>query len=810
MWYVKNVICSRCIVSFGFVLFVSVALLNAYASAADVVLVENGESRAVVVLSAEPDAKEQLAADELVEHIELMTGARIEVASAGEEPEGLLPIYLGGAADAELDQLTLEEGSNLSSFTLRVTEDRIDVRGIDSRHATLEPVAEHRGEGTLFGVYELLEQLGFRWYIPGALGRVVPEGDSAALAVQVETQAPSMDLRLLQPWQSATTGWIARQRLGGERRSTGAHGIPPYTGASGQRAFESDPELFAMIDGVRRRRQICAGNPDAAALTAQTLRERYEPTKERFYVGMGPNDGGGYCECRLCEELDGGVFDPFYGITSRTGRYIGFFNRVLDLLEDDYPNLHIVWYVYASHMIPPPEDLRPNPRIVGVFAPIAQCRIRGMDNPMSPDRHVLRWLIDRWSATDPNELYYRGYYNFLACVHIPKTQIDRVSVEIPAIYERGINVMRVECIRTSWVNDPITLYLAARLMWDVDTDVHAVLDEFYRKFYGPAQEPMRRYHEGLESAFRDTPYFAGSSYSYFPVFKTHPRRDELRGWLDEAKELIEDADSVYAERLWAIRRGYERMDHFLDIIIARNRHDFETAHAKMEAFDRLTEELVDYQLEDIGRANMRLLAFSESKDRGRNSYFNRFYRSPVDSGYERAVEKGEIVATLPDEWGFLIDPAEIGEIAGYYRPGELGGNWKPIKTSSRTWSDQGLHYYYGWSWYRSRVAIPEEFEGRPVYLWVGAVNTWASVWINGQYMGTSREPKHGLPGIPGTFHPFDMPTLDGDGESVLNFGEENWVVIKVVRDRLAEIGTGGLMGPVMFWAPEDPAWTPDD
>ncbi len=491
-----------------------------------------------------------------------------------------------------------------------------------------------------------------------------------------------------------------------------------------------------------------------------------------------------------------------------TDRYIWFFNQILDELEDEFPNLHIVHYTYGAHMMPP--AVEHHERIVPVFAPITMDRIRSMDNPMSPDRHTLRWLIDEFDERGVNEMYYRGYYNNLACIQLPKTQIDRVSVEIPALYERGINVMRVECIRHAWASDPLTLYLAARLMWDVDTDVDAALDEFYRKYYGPAEEPMRLYHEELEAAFRDTPYFTGSSYVYFPTFKNHPRRDELRGCLEEAKALIEDDDSVYAERLWAIRRGYERMGLFLDMMKARNRQDFDTAHSKMEDFDILTEELVDYELEDIGRRGMRLLALSESKDRGRGSYFNRFFRDSVEDGYERTFEVGEMAAALPDEWDFLLDTAEIGEIAGYYRPGELGGNWQPIKTSSRSWSDQGLHYYQGWSWYRSSVEIPEEFEGRPVYLWVGAVNTWAKVWVNGHYMGTSREPEHGLPGVPGTFRPFDMPTLDGDGESVLDFGGENWVVIKVVRDRLAELGTGGIMAPVMFWSPEDPDWTPGE
>ena len=762
--------------------------LNTFAQvAASTPLTRNGQPTAAVVLSPAPQTQEALAAQELVEHIRLISGATLPLAAVGQVAAGVVPIYLGAAAGPELDAITRAAGDNPSSFTLRVTPDRIDIRGLSD-------------EGTLFGVYELLEQLGVRWYIPGEMGRVIPELPSAQVNVQQTVQAPSMELRLLQPWQSQTDGWIARQRLGGQRRSTGGHGIPPFTGSAGRQVFTEHPEYFALIDGERRQRQICASNPDAAALTAQTLRKQYPPTKDKFYVGMGPNDGGGYCDCAACQALDGGVFDPFSDSIARTGRYIEFFNRVLALLQDDYPNLHLVWYVYASHMMPPPEAIKPNPRIVGVFAPIYMDRLRGMDNPMSPDRYTLRGLVEAWSALKPNELYYRGYYNNLACVQLPKSQIDRVRTEIPALRKLGVNVMRVECIggAVMWDTDPLTLYVASRLMWNVDTDVDALLEEFYSLFYGPAAAPMRHYHQQLEAAIRDTPWCTGSSYVYYPMFVDQPRREELRADLDQAVVLTQAAGTkpVYAERTRLIRQGYQRLDLFLDMMQARNHFDFAEAHAKLNAYVALSESLLAEVVEGSGR-------YAMHKGGGITSYLNRFFRQPVESGYARTVEIGELVAPLPDEWLFLIDPTKIGEIGGWQRPGELGGNWQPMKTSSRSWSDQGLHYYKGIAWYRQKVTIPEKYRGHPVYLWFGGVDEQASVWVNGKFLGTNREPVGGLPGVPGTFRPFDL-----DATPAVNFGGENWVVVRVVNKSLDELGTGGIVAPVMFWTPHDPKWSP--
>lgn len=143
-------------------------------------------------------------------------------------------------------------------------------------------------------------------------------------------------------------------------------------------------------------------------------------------------------------------------------------------------------------------------------------------------------------------------------------------------------------------------------------------------------------------------------------------------------------------------------------------------------------------------------------------------------------------------------------MGGWKRPGELGGNWQPMKTTSRSWSDQGLHYYKGIAWYRQKVTIPEKYRGRPVYLWFGGVDEQASVWVNGTFLGTNREPVGGLPGVPGTFRPFDL-----DATSSVNFGEENWVVVRIVNKSIDELGTGGIVAPVMFWTPHDPKWAPE-
>ena len=47
----------------------------------------------------------------------------------------------------------------------------------------------------------------------------------------------------------------------------------------------------------------------------------------------------------------------------------------------------------------------------------------------------------------------------------------------------------------------LNIYVNARLLWDVDQDLHALLSDYYEKFYGPAAEQMRDAFEFAEASY---------------------------------------------------------------------------------------------------------------------------------------------------------------------------------------------------------------------------------------------------------------------------------------------------------------------
>src|SRR6185436_18126782 len=101
------------------------------------------------------------------------------------------------------------------------------------------------------------------------------------------------------------------------------------------------------------------------------------------------------------------------------------------------------------------------------------------------------------------------------------------------------------------------------------------------------------------------------------------------------------------------------------------------------------------------------------------NYMRRFFRPATEGGYKRVTDGNKLVVAAKDEWEFQIDPERVGEGIGFFRADITGGNWQRIKTSSSSWSNQGLRYYKGLAWHRQTVDVPAQFDGKRIFLWCG-------------------------------------------------------------------------------------------
>jgi len=697
----------------------------------------------------DPVAAEHDAAREIQLYCERISGATLPIVVAGEDLKGLRPICLGGAADDKLLDLIRSRGTDPGSFALVVTGQQASLRGLSP-------------EVTFYAACELLEQLGVRWFMPGELGTVVPKAKTLVVKQQNTIQVPSFPSRYL---QGVPEDWGRHLRAGGPRFPS-SHGV--RLGVRPETLFAEHPEYFALRGGKRSTSQLCISHPEVLKLAIEATAQFFRDDPEAEIIGMGANDGRGFCECDRCKALDGGDYDPFGHCVSMTDRYVWFFNKVLEGIRGEFPDKRIGFYAYASYNRPPVK-VKPEPKLVPAVAMITLCRMHGMQNPVCPEKSYEKWIIDQWGKLVP-QVYYRGYWFNLADPGLPFLMLRRIAREVPLGKRLRVAGWRTECM-TNWAGSSPSLYLAYKLMWDPTADAEAIVGDYCEKFFGPAAAPMRRYLDLMDKTVDEADYHTGSIWDMALVYGP-PVRQRAGKLLEDAGRLA-PAGSIYARRVAIVRQSFAFLQGFVEAMEGRTIHDYARAKRGLDQMVAIRDELLS--------ASPPLIT-KKAED-----YMNRYLTSTITQGHARTTGGNRPLAGLADEWLFQIDPERVGEAIGWWKPEVTGGNWQTIRTSSRSWSDQGLRYYKGLAWYRQTVAIPAEAQGRRVFLWFGAIDEAAKVWVNGQEIGIS-------PRI--TFKPFEL-----DATGAIRPGKPNVVAVCVSNETLHELGTGGILGPVMFYLP---------
>jgi hypothetical protein len=321
--------------------------------------------------------------------------------------------------------------------------------------------------------------------------------------------------------------------------------------------------------------------------------------------------------------------------------------------------------------------------------------------------------------------------------------------------------------------------VAARLLWDVKTDVSALLDEYYPAYYGPAAEAMRRYDTTLENAYETTKAFAGGVWAMHRILtpKVMKQLDEA---LSEAEQQVK-GKGVYAQRVEIVRYSLSFAKTFFATRDALSRFDLAEAEKQGAAFD------ANYRA-GFGKYP---LFFGPNRDWSPNiqRYFELFhYRALKDAG--RIAREGTIVYRFPDQWEAHLEAVEGGAKPSGKMPDTDKDEWRFMKTYSASLDEQGLPLFRGVIWYRHEFTLPAEApNAKTLRLWFGGLDSKTRVWLNGQDLGE----KH-----VGTFGFWEVDlsaAIKRDGNNVL--------LVAVDNTFPNEIGTGGIIRPAVIYAPKE-------
>ena len=232
-------------------LMVPLLIVNGEASAQPIKIVTNHTPNACIVVSDNPTTDELYAAEQLQEYISRISRATLLVVN--EMPGSNQPFVCIGAVDCGLDidlNLTQEE-SESGAFLLRTVKNGLVIRG-------------GLPNGTIYGVYAFLEELGCRFYAPGDDDEVIPAMTDITIGAMNRLEKPSFiyrDFAFYASWDFVA--WKEKLRLGGPAdRYCENYGfdilMPP------DKYFDDHPEWFALRFGKRHNDKdavfLCVSN----------------------------------------------------------------------------------------------------------------------------------------------------------------------------------------------------------------------------------------------------------------------------------------------------------------------------------------------------------------------------------------------------------------------------------------------------------------------------------------------------------------------------------------------------------------------
>ena len=707
-------------------------------------IVEGGRAKAVIVASPDAGRWEKTGAEELARAIGLMCGETPKIANT---PDAIAAALAGDAPVIVLGQVALAERPGLKREIAAVLKKKPYLRtdGIAlKRDGNRIYAAGNNDYSHYYAVAELLRRWGCRWYLPTAIGECIPDVDKITVGELDHVYSSPFEVRSYWiSWNGDGTGAAEFKR---RNMMGGGEGFPGTGHILGKYVKDLAPNPM----------KVPLTDPKTAQHIAAQVEEMFAKG-QAFSLGM--EDGAYDSDYPRDQELMKLQWDKYFMRWSVTDAFLELYNNVAKILQDKYPDskAKIGFLLYVNMTIPPVREMKAERSLFADLAPIDIDPSHGMDSIQSPPRQEYRDMMYKWAQIFDGRIRIYDYdQGMLIWRDIPNPSHMAFRQDVKHYAKAGIMGINTEsrnAIATTFLN----LHIRGRLMWDPDTDVDALLDEFYPAFYGPAAEPMRVYWSTIYEAWEN---MVVTEHEYFvaPAIYTPEVMKVLGEKFAAAEAIINDLqkqgraltrnEKLYVERMRFTRYSYLITKGYMDMLRAATTEcDYAKAVKIGEATVALREELTDW-----------------------SGIFTTYRRMNLGDGYPwwpgevkqyRELipyvdgTKGKLVKKLPLEWALRRDPDNnqrenhsLSEIDLSYwnkhkdrltpdnRRLYPTSEWEMIRTDLYAQA-QGVRApdrqsFTGTLWYRTEIELTADEAKGPLHIRFPGIFNETYVYLNGE------------------------------------------------------------------------------
>ncbi len=447
-------------------------------------IVKNGVAEATIIIPDKVAKEESEAAQVIQKYIKKMSGAQLNIKKESDSASGNL-IFIGRVKKIPADinkKLQLDDPS-VNFFSLINDAYMLKVQAKDLY------LIGHRNRTTLYAAYELLRQIGCRFYFGSPYGIVVPATKNISLKTGYEQFfKPDFSHREHYSWGKRDKKVSQQEKLFKAANRVN-NSLSGFCGHNFYRIWPKKkyPELFPEVNikvqdinvettkgkKLKARKkfvpyQVCASNPKAAEIGAAWAIKQMEKNPDSDVATFFVNDGGGGdCMCENCKKLG-----------NNADRYVYLINKIGEKFFAKYPDKYLVITSYAN------------------CAQVPHRKIKGFDN--NSDR-VIVMMYEFFSKTPVEKLFAgwakasHGLLTTMSSYFYHPSYGEKINPRFSQnIFEKiiqrkntNIRLIRLQT-PADWIVNGLNRYIEARLMWDTQTDIEAVKRDFASNMFPSA------------------------------------------------------------------------------------------------------------------------------------------------------------------------------------------------------------------------------------------------------------------------------------------------------------------------------------
>jgi hypothetical protein len=383
-------------------------------------------------------------------------------------------------------QLQALELSNLSqSVRKKISADgQSFYLSIDGTNKAL--IAGTASNSFINGIYTFLQELGFRWYMPGDTWTIVPDLKNIKISIN-KVFTPDFQNRTyfgtggiagiagIDPQNNFKKDfeiWNRRNRFGGDYATIGHTGEAFYSAK--KQELDQHPEYFCN-NTINKAGRIDISQQGAVDIFVSWALSQKKPNSIFPVIGVDPADGSGGKDDCLPTNMP--------QVQTWSDKYFFLANKVAERLPDEDNKTRVQLYAYASHTAPPNFDV--NKKVYPVIIPYA------FQNVADPEQYIELW--QKKMRGQPMGIY--DYWNITQwSTDVPQFNIYSIPEKLRFWKLHNITTINLESTNAKGPMG-LSLWIAAQMMWNVDLSFEKLYQEFLNDCFGPAANDVKKMYD---------------------------------------------------------------------------------------------------------------------------------------------------------------------------------------------------------------------------------------------------------------------------------------------------------------------------